>query len=327
MKYLFFFLILLSFQFGHSQPCSREQLATIPGKFSAGYKGSIDNVTASDLVRERAVLNTIFNKIKASYSPTGCIANCSFVFGKNLYAGSNWKADPYYHSEYILKYICDSQDPNHIKYESEGETATVLTITANVAHWLNTLYAAEIPADDLREYFKMEKRPELVNGFWYMGEFPVYRKNGVKERTWMITYHPDSLPFSYVNRKDYLEMLRRKLLKDIKENPSDIKYTQKYLDNIDRYIASASAADLQETASCMWNQEERFEGFVPEGEQGSFIAVKPNMAYYRKNLPKSAPQFFTVVFKYDDSVPVYKKNMEDLQKAIDFKELRSMLGK
>ncbi len=59
----------------------------------------------------------------------------------------------------------------------------------------------------------------------------------------------------------------------------------------------------------MWNDEERFEGFVEEGTRGSFIAVKPNLSYYRKNLPKSSPQFFTVIYKLSQGDPVFEANI------------------
>lgn len=77
----------------------------------------------------------------------------------------------------------------------------------------------------------------------------------------------------------------------------------------------------------MWNEEERFEGFVAEGTRGSFIAVKPNLSYYKKNLPKSAPQFFTVVFTLSQGDPVFEENIAAIKKAIDFDALKNMLGK
>ena len=70
-----------------------------------------------------------------------------------------------------------------------------------------------------------------------------------------------------------------------------------------------------------------FEKFVSEGAPGSFIAVKPNLNYYRKNLPKSSPQFFTVVYKIAHGDPVFEENIEAIKKAVDFAKLRSMLGK
>ena len=327
MKCFFSLLAVLIFVNGYSQECSKDLLAAKPGIFKPGMGGSIHNVTATDLAREKALLNTIFNKIKGAYSPTGCEANYNFVFGKNLNAGVNWKADPYYHSQYLLRFLCDSHDPNHIKYYVDVETPTVVTVAANVVYGLNTLWAAGIPSDDLREYLKLDRRPELIDGYLYMGDFPMNNNSTVRELVWMITYSPDSLPFSYVSRKEYLGMERKRLLKDMKDSPSEVRYFQGFIDRIDQYLTSSSATELNEPACCMWNQEERFENFVPEGTQGSFIAVKPNLSYYHKNLPLSSPQFFSVSFKYAKEEPVFVKNIEALKKAIDFNELHKMLGK
>ena len=85
--------------------------------------------------------------------------------------------------------------------------------------------------------------------------------------------------------------------------------------------------ELSKPAICMWNDEERFEKFVEEGTRGSFIAVKPNLAYYHKNLPKSSPQFFTVVYKISKDDRVFEDNISNIKKAIDFATLKSLLGK
>jgi hypothetical protein len=77
----------------------------------------------------------------------------------------------------------------------------------------------------------------------------------------------------------------------------------------------------------MWNEEELFEKFVEEGTKGSFIAIKPNLDYYHKKLPKSSPQFFTVVYKISKDDAVFEENMEAIKKAVDFTALKNMLGK
>ena len=77
----------------------------------------------------------------------------------------------------------------------------------------------------------------------------------------------------------------------------------------------------------MWNDEERFEGFVEEGKSGSFIAVKPNLSYFKKNLPKSSPQFFTVIYKIEHGDRVFEANIAAIKEAVDFAKLREMLGK
>ena len=86
-------------------------------------------------------------------------------------------------------------------------------------------------------------------------------------------------------------------------------------------------AELTLPAVGMWNEEERFEKFAEEGTRGSFIGVKPKLAYYHKKLPKSSPQFFTVVYKIAKGDAVFAYNYEALKKAIDFVKLKNILGK
>ena len=114
--------------------------------------------------------------------------------------------------------------------------------------------------------------------------------------------------------------------KDIQESPGEKKFLDKYISTIDEYLKKPDE-QLKQPAICMWNEEERFEKFVSEGTRGSFIAVKPNLNYYHKNLPKSSPQFFTVVYKIAHGDPVFEENIEAIKKAVGFAKLRSMLGK
>ena len=70
-----------------------------------------------------------------------------------------------------------------------------------------------------------------------------------------------------------------------------------------------------------------FKKFVEEGTKGSFIAVKPNLDYYNKKLPKSSPQFFTVVYKVSKDDAVFEDNIEAIKQAVDFATLKNLLGK
>jgi len=116
------------------------------------------------------------------------------------------------------------------------------------------------------------------------------------------------------------------LEKSIQEVAGEKEYTSKYLHNVNEYLKKPEA-ELALPAICMWNEEERFEKFVEEGTPGSFFAVKPNLDYYRKKLPMSSPQFFTVVYKIAKGDAVFADNYEAIKKAVDFTKLKNMLGK
>ena len=150
-------------------------------------------------------------------------------------------------------------------------------------------------------------------------------ENKIKEYRWLITFN-DTLPFSYVSRKEYLLIQKKRLEKSIKENPGEKEFLSQYMNNINEYLQQPEE-ELSKTAICMWNEEERFEKFVEEGSGGSFIAIKPNTAYYRKNLPKSSPQFFYIAYKLSHGDPVFETNMANIQAAVDFAKLKNMLGK
>jgi hypothetical protein len=328
MKYLLLTVVLLSSVQVFSQDCSPELLQKKPGVWKAGMKGSIVNVGAADLAKEKLVTTAIHKMVSSKYTPTGCQITCSTSFGKSISEGEHWIADPYYYSMYILRYLCDNNSKDKSKYYVDYSTPTTVNITANVIFCLNNLYATNLATDDFRGYLKLKERPVLKDGYYFMGEEVVGdygTPSEIKEYRWLITYN-DTLPFSYLSRKEYLLIQKKRLEKDIKDSPGEKAYLDKFLKNISEYL-SKPESELSNAAVCMWNDEERFEKFAEEGTRGSFIAVKPNLNYYRKNLPKSSPQFFTVVYKISKGEPVFEENTEAIKKAVDFATLKNMLGK
>jgi len=318
------FISVISF----AQDCSKELLRQRPGTWKAGMQGSIKNVSPADLAKEKLVLAGIQKMISSNYNPTGCEINYSTVFGKSSTAGQTWIADPYYYSMYVLRYLCDKNSADKSKYYVDAATPTTVNIAANAIFALNVLYAATIPSDDFRGYLKLRKSPERKDNAWFLGEEVVGDQGTpaeIVEYRWLITYN-DTLPFSYVSRKDYLLMQKKRLEKATQDSPGDKAYNDKFLQNINNYLTK-SEEELKKPAICMWNDEERFEKFVDEGTRGSFIAVKPNPDYFRKKLPMSSPQFFTVVYKVSKGDPVFEENIANIKKAVDFTMLKGMLGK
>lgn len=311
-----------------AQDCTQEILLQKPGTWKAGPQGSIINVSATDLTKEKSLIAAIHKMVSTNYKPTGCQVSYSTVYGKYQGTGQTFIADPYYYAMYILRYLCDPGSGNKSKWYVDYSTPTTVNITANLIFSLSNLYAANMPADDFRGYLKLKQRPVKKDGYYFMGEEVVgdsHLENKIKEYRWLITYN-DTLPFSYISRKEYLLIQKKRLEKAIQESPGEKDYLSKFMNNIAGYL-KLPESELNKPAICMWNEEERFEKFVDEGTWGSFIAVKPNLAYYRKNLPKSSPQFFTVVYKVSHGDPVFEENITNIKKAIDFTKLKNMLGK
>ncbi len=328
MKFIFLtFLSWISLT-AFSQDCSQALLRQKPGTWKEGPQGSIREVAAADLIKEKAVIAGIHKMITDNYTPTGCRIEYSHVYGKYTVPGQTWVADPYHYAMYILRYLCDGNSADKSKYYVDYSTTTTVNITANVVYSLNNLYAATIAPDEVRSYLKLSQKPEKKEGAWYMGEEVVGdygTSSEIKEYRWLITYN-DTLPFYYVSRKEYLLIQKKRLEKSIQEVPGEKEYTSKYLTNVNEYLKKTET-ELNLPAICMSNEEERFEKFVAEGTRGSFFAVKPNLDYYRKKLPRSSPQFFTVVYKIAKGDAVFADNYDAIKKAVDFATLKNMLGK
>ncbi len=311
-----------------AQDCSKEILKQKPGTWKAGQQGSIQNISATDLTKEKSFIAAIHKMVSTDYKPMGCQISYSNVYGKNPGTGQTFIADPYYYTMYILRYLCDGNSADKSKYYVDISTPTTVNISVNAIYSLNSLYAANLPTDDFRGYLKLKQRPEKKDGYYFLGEEVVgdsHLDNKIKEYRWLITFN-DTLPFSYVSRKEYLLIQKQRLEKTIQESPGDKNYLSQFLNNIAGYLKKPET-ELIQPAVCMWNDEERFEKFVEEGTKGSFIAVKPNPAYFRKNLPKSSPQFFSVVYKIAHGDPVFEENIASIKKAVDFAKLKNMLGK
>ncbi len=328
MKYLPLFMSLLSVVQLTAQDCDKAILAQKPGTWKAGIPGSPAFVAAADLSKEKLVLAGIHKMISANYAPLGCQALYSNSFGGSPpVAGKNWVGDHFYYMIYILRYLCDQQSADKSKYYVDISTPTTVTIYANAIPYFSILYAADLPDDEFRGYLKLLRLPQKKDGYYFLGEEVVgdsHRENKIKEYRWLITYD-DNLPFNYVSRKEYLLIQKKRLEKTIQEN-SGSSFYDKYLKNINEALKRPES-ELSKPAICMWNDEERFEGFVEEGQRGSFIAVKPNLDYYNRKLQKSVPQFFSVVFKIAHGDPVFESNIDAIKKSIDFAALRNMLGK
>ncbi|MGN6292432.1 MAG: hypothetical protein ACTHMV_06760 [Chitinophagaceae bacterium] len=326
MKYkILIGLLFFSLQ-SFAQDCSPELLRKKPGTWKAGAQGSIQNVAAADLAKEKSVIAGVHKMISSNYRPMGCEISYSTVYGKHLPAAANWVADPYHYAMFILRYLCDKSSGDKSKSYTDISTPTTVTIAANEIFSLNNLYAGNLPADDSRGYLKLKEKPVLKDGYYFMGEEIIGdRADKIKEYRWLITYN-DTLPFYYVSQKEYLLIQRKRLQKDIQDSPGEKKYLEKFISNIDEYLKKPDE-QLKQPAICMWNEEQRFEKFVSEGSPGSFIAVKPNLNYYHTKTAKSSPQFFSVVYKIAHDDAVFEENIANIKKAVDFSKLKNMLGK
>jgi hypothetical protein len=67
--------------------------------------------------------------------------------------------------------------------------------------------------------------------------------------------------------------------------------------------------------------------FTNDNDPNGKILIKPNPAYFNKKLPRSSPQFFSVIMIGSDKDPIAAKAMAGITKAVDFTMLKNMLAK
>ena len=122
-------------------------------------------------------------------------------------------------------------------------------------------------------------------------------------------------------------MTKSRLQKSIAEIGNSSGFYNEFVNRVNEYLKRPDQ-ELSVPAIINRGDEERFTGFLNEGDRGAFFAIKHNPAYYKKGSPKSAPQFFAVVYDVweGDAVPVYVDNMNAIKKAVSFPALRDLLG-
>jgi len=315
MKIGFLLVLLLGWQLLAGQKCTDETMAAKTGKWKPGIQGSIRNIAKADLVKEKSLLLAMQKKAGLQHIPAGLEIVYSTSWNKDNTSG--YLADPYSLSMYLLRYLCDDSPKGfYVEYSS----ATNVVVGINQLFAMDNLYAAPLPADHFRGYLRLFKKPELKDGAIYMGTETSDNGN-IKEENWLIT-RGDSLPFRYLSRKEFLLLAKTRLENKIQSGET----LQKYLDKVKEQLQQPEK-DLSQPAVCNWNDEERFTGFLKEGERSAFYPVVPDLSYYKKGLPKSAAQFISVKYKYSVGNKVFDKNIEGLRKALSFEYLRSLLTK
>lgn len=316
MKLILFVFLIAGFQTLSAQPCTAEAMAAKTGKWKYGPQGSIRNIAAADLPKEKAFLTALQKKLSTGFAPTGLDIHYSTVWNKG--DDRTYVADPYHLAMYLLRYLCDDSPKGfYVEYSS----ATNVVVAVNQLFILEDLNAAPLPPDHFRGYLRVYSKPEKRNGAIYMGTES--SDNGrIKEENWLIT-RGDSLPFRYLTRKEYLLITKAKLEK---QNASTDAYLKKYLDKVNAAL-QGSEKELAQIAVCNTFDEERFTGFLPEGDRYAFYPIVPEMSYYRKGAPRSAAQFISVKYKFSTGDPVFDKNLQSIRNVLTFDYLRSHLVK
>jgi hypothetical protein len=137
-----------------------------------------------------------------------------------------------------------------------------------------------------------------------------------------------------LKKENYTQPYIDRFIKDYKtdeqKREADINRVEKYynvpLNLIDQLLNKSVGNELSKPAIISAQDVfDTFSGFVTDAK-GTYL-VKPNLSYFNKALPKSAPQFFTVFYNWNDKDPEYDKANSGLKKGIDYQVLKNMLPK
>lgn len=346
--------LIIVFGISYAQPCSREALMQIPGKWKKGMQGSIHNVTADNLAKEKAVLAEIHKMTSSGYQPYGLDVHHSTVFGFSLGAGKKWIADPYYYNAYLMNYLCDHRDNDIKKMWVNPETGTNAIVYANQIFPFPDgsgadLYSASFPDDRHDPFERIDSWPQQKDGHWYwLIKDSANQRYPKKMYYYLITYD-GKLPFTKYTKREYLEYQIPRMKKSLAEqtkyaseidpnsydekNYREIKASaeerlnefRKKIEETEQLLVTMSPQELAEVAIVKNDAYSEFYGFFQEGEPYTSILIKPNPAYY-KPLPKWVPQFFCIAIKLDTDMPVFRKAIPEFEKSLDLTWFRKMLG-
>lgn len=201
-----------------AQNCDDAALEKIPGKWKAGEKGSM-GITGADLVKAKNVTAFADNMIRPGFEiPNGIIATYSTAFfGLNKYNGNDLVF--YNYTDWFNHYMCYN---NNQRVNPDAQI--ILRITFNDP---DITFTHDVVPGDWDEKEKdrlgwLDNFPDQKNGIIYMKATPDSAHFTRKPDRWLITYD-NKLPFAYVSRLEYLQMLKAKLLKSILKETENVK--------------------------------------------------------------------------------------------------------
>lgn len=336
---LIYLILLLSFimpsLMAFSQTCSQEDLAKIPGVWKQGLQGSTTGVSAADLAREKEVVAKAFNIIKENFQPMGCVVSWAGVYGFNPATGKDWVANPYGLGAYFLRYLCDTQKPG--QHYVDVSTPTNLYINFNAFEWVK---AANLTDDHHDGFLTFRQLPALKNGYYFFKKDVDYNSK-IKKYIWLFTYN-NKLPYRHFTKKEFLlnrTAFFNERIKEINHNDSISRSWDLNPEDRDSYIVSFNQQrefyneprrKIRELLNSMNEAEfsepaiirSRGDGFplpdfVQMGVEYSDILMLPDLTYYNKNLPASAPQMFSIVLTISHDDPVFEHVYISISKIIE----------
>ncbi|GAP68028.1 hypothetical protein BA6E_10227 [Bacteroidales bacterium 6E] len=338
-----------------SQDCNPADLAKIPGTWRSNKDGSIHNVSPADLASERKVLTGILESMKARYQPVGGVLSHSNFHTVPLGEGKNWVASPYGHTMRFLEYVCEKDPKTNLPYKPAPETSAMVTFYVNQASGVQetggsiNLYAADLPDDHSRGYLLLEKWPEQKGDLLYWEFRAPSERHPIGQKAWMVAY-PGKSPLAPLTKGEYLALkipLLRQYHEEMQgyhreidpqldvaskrvydESLLNLKAHEDLIKSTEAQLGTMTPSELAEPAIIERGEPNgEFRGFKTANDLSVYHLAKPNPGYFDRTLPKWVPQFITVTIQYDTSEAINLKNIQMMEKAIDWEALRELLGR
>jgi hypothetical protein len=362
-----FLAMLIAVRSSFSQDCSEATLIQKSGVWTEGIKGSTSGVSTADLAREKNVVNALHTMIKSKYIPMGVSADfhggyngADPMIPVNTY---NYRIIPlnYFCEGGAVKTADETSTyfqigvnffDAEIYYEAQEDRAS-----AEGFHVMQ-----DMPIEKDGYYFFKEK--DVVLGFgipgkssmWlitYNGKLPYSyvskkeflekrKKNLANEMLETASGFNDVLKnieieksYKEAEYKNDPEKLKRYIKMDYQ--PGKERYEKLLADNGKNFQAALAkielllkmpATELSRPAIVEIDPHDHLSYlFTDDDDPFGKVLIKPNPAYFNKNLPRTSAQFFSVYIIGNHKDPIASKVMTDIIKAVDFAALRNMLGK
>lgn len=205
-----------------SQPCALETLLKQPGNWLLAKPNpnpDAGSVTAADLARQRAIINSITQPIQKKYAPKGVDIEISSAYMDNSRI-PNVQAGNYYTADWaVVKHNCPYSKADIIEKLSEARELYMVRLHINdfaLTFFGRTHFVPEQPDQEnpwTDAFALIDKQPVKEGVAWY------WRGGGSGssyQHYWLIV-QDDKFPFSYISRREFAERLKGYYQRKIKE--------------------------------------------------------------------------------------------------------------
>ncbi len=352
MKIIFLIALVVSGNITVSaqEGCDSEKIKTAPGTWTTYVDQNTGGLTTAELTTERKLIASINKIFQDNYKPVGVTARHSANYDMKPSdidsRHPNRYGHPYYYLLMNFRNYCKGG-----KIEKHDHSNATLLININNGPDIGNKYDTiavigrdgEVNSDAYgyhtlgRDIIPNGKLPDLSDGSYaYGGPGATFTSDYI----WWVTRKGSELPFQYVTRKEFLlkqvaiqqaqiaaakKRWDNKELQDVYKQSGQLEYYtsahNKLITHLEKTLA-AYQKDLEKDADWLneWSVVKshyngEFSRFVFTGLNDSefVVPVKPNPGYYNRKLPKSAPQFMTIILSGEHEKPEIQK----LKKVID----------